>query len=214
MSQALYSAKLLGEQAGGPMSLTLKDMPYHASHAHNLSDLQPCQAFAAHAPSSLFKHCTASSTTRRRYLRRISVALSLPAALLASIWLPAARDSTTPMVTSDVVLIGAVRTDHRVELFLESADPDYIPRAPLVDLVDPQLIHLVLDAVHQVAELHRIQSLIMQLPSTSKAAAQQLLAWSFGLSPIERVSTTVVLINLTLEPDNTRTENRPTKCRP
>jgi lipid II:glycine glycyltransferase (peptidoglycan interpeptide bridge formation enzyme) len=72
----------------------------------------------------------------------------------------------------------------------------YAPKGPLFAVDDPVLPKLVINAIHHLARIERIQYLAIQPPSNGKIVAQQLAALGFRPSPLELTPTATVLIDL------------------
>ncbi len=73
----------------------------------------------------------------------------------------------------------------------------YVPKGPLVAADDPQLSHLVITALHQVAIAQRVVYLALQPPVNGQALAHQLPGWGFRPNPKIGTVTATIRIDLT-----------------
>lgn len=69
-------------------------------------------------------------------------------------------------------------------------------KAPLFAVDDPLLTKLVIEELHYLARIHRIQYLVMQPPYNGETFARQLPNWGFQLSPIEVAHSATLLYDL------------------
>jgi lipid II:glycine glycyltransferase (peptidoglycan interpeptide bridge formation enzyme) len=78
----------------------------------------------------------------------------------------------------------------------------YVPRGPLFAVDDPVLAELVINELHQVARVHRVQYLVVQPPCNGEALAHSLSTWGFRPSKIEVAPTATVVIDLSMDLDD------------
>jgi lipid II:glycine glycyltransferase (peptidoglycan interpeptide bridge formation enzyme) len=78
----------------------------------------------------------------------------------------------------------------------------YVPRGPLLAGEDPELMGLVIDALHREARSQHLPYLVVQPPRNGTALVPYLLASGFGPSPIQAATTVTSRIDLSYSLDH------------
>lgn len=78
----------------------------------------------------------------------------------------------------------------------------YVPKGPLCTSENPALAELVINELHRLSRVHRVQYLIVQPPNNGDSLARQLPRWGFRRAPIAVAPTATILIDLTQNVDS------------
>jgi lipid II:glycine glycyltransferase (peptidoglycan interpeptide bridge formation enzyme) len=78
----------------------------------------------------------------------------------------------------------------------------YVPRGPLLARKDPEVLGLVIDALHREARSQHLPYLVVQPPRNDTALGPYLIASGFGPSPIQAATTVTSRIDLSRSRDH------------
>ncbi len=109
-------------------------------------------------------------------------------------------DATCVMVTSEDRIVAGAQLLIRPLPF--GGAVGYVPKGLLAASDDAPLLHLAIDAVHQVARAHHVPSLAVQPPRDGQALARQMPGWGFRPNPELGTATATILIDLTQNLDD------------